>query len=255
MTKNDTDITENTDTVKRRGIYLLPNFFTTAALFAGFYSIVAAMANNFDTAAIAIFIAMVMDGLDGRVARLTGTTSAFGAQYDSIADMVCFGIAPALVVHSWGLYTLGKIGWISSFIYTAGTALRLARFNIQHGKQDHRFFIGMPSPAAAAVIASMMWIATDFGIPGKMLSEIVAVITVLLGVLMVSNVKFHSFKYINLKGRVPFIVVLVMVLIFALIAWDPPKVLFIVSFSYAFSGPFMIVKRKYIVSKRKKTKK
>lgn len=173
----------NHEPARRRSIYLLPNLFTTGALFAGFYAIVAGFQNNFDHAAIAIFVAMIMDGLDGRVARLTGTQSAFGAQYDSLSDMVSFGITPALVSYSWGLSGLGKAGWLVSFIYTACTALRLARFNIQIGSVDKRYFVGLPSPAAAAVVAGMVWMGAELNIPGKRISIIVAMITLIMGIL------------------------------------------------------------------------
>lgn len=225
-----------------RGIYLLPNLFTTAGLFAGFYAIVAGMKGYFETAAIAVFVAMIMDGLDGRVARLTGTESEFGAQYDSLSDMVCFGITPALVVYSWGLQYLGKFGWLAAFFYAAATALRLARFNTQVGIADKRYFIGLPCPAAAAVVAGMVWIGTDFAIPGKRISELVAGVIVIIGALMVSNVRYYSFKELDFKGRVPFVAVLSVLLIYLLIAWDPPKVLFAVFFLYALSGPVLWAK-------------
>jgi CDP-diacylglycerol--serine O-phosphatidyltransferase len=227
----------------RRGIYLLPNLFTTAGLFAGFYAIVAGMKGSFETAAIAVFVAMIMDGLDGRVARLTNTESEFGAQYDSLSDMVCFGVTPALVVYSWGLQYLGKFGWLAAFFYAAATALRLARFNTQVGQSDKRYFIGLPCPAAAAVVAGMVWIGTDFAIPGVRISEIVGTVTVIIGTLMVSNVPYNSFKELEFKGHVPFFAVFLVVLIYLLIAWDPPKVLFGVFSLYALSGPLLWGKR------------
>lgn len=236
----------------RRGIYLLPNLFTTAGLFAGFYAIVAGMKGNFEAAAIAVFVAMIMDGLDGRVARLTGTESEFGAQYDSLSDMVCFGVTPALVVYSWGLQYLGKFGWLAAFFYAATTALRLARFNTQLGSSDKRFFIGLPCPAAAAVVAGMVWVGTDFAIPGMRISEIVGLVTVVVGSLMVSNVPYNSFKELDLKGHVSFFAVLLVVLIYLLIAWDPPKVLFGVFFLYALSGPVMLG-RNYLAKRKNKS--
>jgi len=242
---------ENAEVTRRRGIYLLPNLFTTTALFAGFYSIVAAMKNDFEIAAMTLFIAMIMDALDGRVARLTGTQSDFGAQYDSLSDMVCFGITPALVVYSWGLQYLGKFGWLSAFVYAAATALRLARFNVQAETQDKRFFIGLSCTAAAAVIASMVWVGTDFAIPGKRISEFVAAVTIIMAILMVSNIRYYSFKEIDFKGKVPFVAVLLMVFFFSFVAWDPPKVLFSMSFIYAMSGPVLWFKCKFI-DKRKK---
>jgi CDP-diacylglycerol---serine O-phosphatidyltransferase len=184
-----------------------------------------------------------MDGLDGRVARLTNTESEFGAQYDSLSDMVCFGVTPALVVYSWGLQYLGKFGWLAAFFYAAATALRLARFNTQVGQSDKRYFIGLPCPAAAAVVAGMVWIGTDFAIPGVRISEIVGTVTVIIGTLMVSNVPYNSFKELEFKGHVPFFAVFLVVLIYLLIAWDPPKVLFGVFSLYALSGPLLWGKR------------
>lgn len=230
----------------KRGIYLLPNLLTTAGLFAGFYAIVAAMKGNFEVAAIAIFVAMIMDGLDGRVARLTGTESEFGAQYDSLSDMVCFGITPALVVYSWGLRYLGKFGWLAAFFYAAATALRLARFNTQVGQVDKKYFIGLSCTAAAGVIAGMVWVGTDFGIPGKRISELVAIVSLLVATLMVSNVKYHSFKELDFKEHVPFVSVLLVVLTYLLIAWDPPKVLFGVFFMYALSGPVLWGRARFV---------
>lgn len=224
---------------RRRGIYLLPNLFTTAGLFAGFYAIVAAMKGLFDFAAIAVFIAMIMDTLDGRVARLTNTQSAFGAEYDSLADMVAFGIAPALIIYSWSLSGLGKFGWLAAFVYAAAGALRLARFNTQLGTPDKRYFQGLPIPAAAGVITSMAWFGSEYAIPGTELSVLAASITVLIAVLMVSNIRYHSFKQIDLKGRVPFVGILVVVFIFVGISLDPPKILFLISFVYALSGPIL----------------
>lgn len=235
----------------KRGIYLLPNLFTTAGLFAGFYAIVAAMKGDFEIASIAVFVAMIMDGLDGRVARLTGTESEFGAQYDSLSDMVCFGITPALVVYNWGLQYLGKLGWMAAFFYAAATALRLARFNTQIAQADKRYFLGLSCTASAGVIAGMVWIGTDFAIPGKRISELVAIVTLVIASLMVSNVKYHSFKEFDLKGNVPFIGVLAVLLSYLLIAWDPPKVLFSVFFLYAISGPLLGI-REYFVNKRNK---
>lgn len=225
---------------RRRGIYLLPNLFTTAALFAGFYSIVAAMNASFESAAVAIFVAMILDGMDGRIARMTNTQSDFGVQYDSLSDMVSFGIAPALVVYQWSLATLGKLGWLGAFIFAAATALRLARFNTQAASADKRFFQGLPCPAGAAVIASMIWLVESREVIGG--SDILAFtfpLTILVGILMVSNVRYHSFKQIDLRGRVPFVAVLIVVCIFVFIASEPPLVLFLLSMVYAVSGPVM----------------
>lgn len=222
---------------RRRGIYLLPNLFTTACLFAGFYAIVAAIGGRFEPAAIAIFVAMIMDGLDGRVARLTNTQSAFGAEYDSLADMISFGLAPALVMYVWSLSSLGKLGWLAAFVYTAGTALRLARFNTQVGRADKRYFQGLASPAAAAVMAGFVWIGQSYQLEGRVIAIIAFVVTALMGVLMVSNVRYRSFKDLDLKGRVPFVAILVVVLVFVLISIDPPQILFTVFALYALSGP------------------
>ncbi len=232
------DPAENAPEKKRpRGIYLLPNLFTTGCLFAGFYAIVASMNGRFEAAAIAIFIAMIMDGLDGRVARMTNTQSAFGAEYDSLADMVSFGLAPSLVMFQWALSDLGKLGWLAAFVYTAGTALRLARFNTQVGIADKRYFQGLASPAAAAVLAGLIWLGQDYQLEGRSIAILALLITVAMGVLMVSNVRYRSFKDLDLKGKVPFVTVLVVVLVFVLISIDPPQVLFTVFFLYAVSGP------------------
>jgi CDP-diacylglycerol--serine O-phosphatidyltransferase len=234
------------ETTRHRGIYLLPNLFTTAALFAGFYAIVAGMQGQFEHAAIALFVAMIMDGLDGRVARLTGTQSAFGAQYDSLSDMVCFGLTPALVSFNWALSNFGKLGWLAAFIYTAATALRLARFNTQlDSNKDKRFFIGLPCPAAAALVAGMVWLGTDLDISGKKISLIVGMTLVGLAVLMVSNLKYYSFKEIDFKGHVPFFTILVVVGIFSVIAWDPPSILFTIFACYALSGLWLWCKNRY----------
>jgi CDP-diacylglycerol--serine O-phosphatidyltransferase len=223
-------------TDRRRGIYLLPNLFTTGALFAGFYAIVQAMNGKFESSAVAIFIAMVLDGLDGRVARLTRTQSAFGAEYDSLSDMVSFGVAPALVMYVWALQDMGKLGWIGSFIYCAGTALRLARFNTQLEVSDKRFFQGLPSPAAAALIAGMIWVLHDYEVKGPDIHWVAWAVTVFAGLTMVSNLRYYSGKNINLRHSVPFVAVLLVVLAFILISYRPPEVLFGVFVLYALSG-------------------
>lgn len=237
-----------TDSKPRRGIYLLPNLFTTAGLFAGFYAIILSMAGRFEAAAVAIFIAMVMDGLDGRVARLTNTQSEFGVQYDSLADLASFGLAPALVAYQWSLIhfvELGpgwaKLGWLGAFVYAAGAALRLARFNTQVGTADRRWFQGLPSPAAAAVVAGFVWVADDLAFDGRGLLWATFSIVVAAGVLMVSNIRYHSFKDMHLKNRVPFVALLVVVLAITLASIDPPKVLFGAVFLYALSGPLLTI--------------
>ena len=221
---------------RRRGIYILPNLFTTAALFAGFYAIVQAMNLRFEHAAVAIFVAMVLDGLDGRVARLTHTQSEFGAEYDSLSDMVSFGAAPALVMYEWALKDMGKLGWIAAFIYCASAALRLARFNTNIDVIDKRYFQGLPSPAAAALIAGLVWVVIDNGLTGEDVRWFAAALTIFSGLSMVSNVLFWSGKSINLRKSVPFIVVIALVLAFALVSSYPPGVLFALFLGYAVSG-------------------
>lgn len=223
--------------LRRRGIYLLPNLFTTAALFAGFYAIVQAMNGRFEHSAVSIFIAMVLDGLDGRVARLTHTQSEFGAEYDSLSDMVSFGAAPALVVYEWALKGMGNLGWTAAFIYCVCAALRLARFNTNVGTADKRFFQGLPSPAAAALIAALVWVMLDFGIAGGDIRWLAWFITLFAGLTMVSNIPYYSGKEINLRKSVPFITILLLALFFfVLIPTHPPVVLFCLFFLYAFSG-------------------
>ncbi len=224
---------------RRRGIYLLPNLFTTGALFAGFYAIVAAMGERFEAAAVAIFVAMVLDGMDGRIARMTNTQSAFGAEYDSLADMVSFGLAPALVVYEWSLASLGKMGWLAAFLYTAAAALRLARFNTQVAVVDKRYFQGLASPAAAAIIAGLVWFGADTGADGASLNLPVLALTTAIALLMVSNFRYHSFKGFDLRGKVPFITVLVMVFVLVFVSSYPPQILFLGFFAYAVSGPLL----------------
>ncbi|WP_455376323.1 CDP-diacylglycerol--serine O-phosphatidyltransferase [Kaarinaea lacus] len=221
----------------RRGIYLLPNLFTTGCLFAGFYAIVAAMSDRFEAAAVAIFIAMIMDSLDGRVARLTNTQSDFGAEYDSLADMVSFGLAPSLVMFEWSLFSLGKLGWLAAFIYTAAAALRLARFNTQVETAEKRYFQGLPSPAAAAVVAGVVWVGSDYGYLGQDWRIPAIILTLFAGILMVSNIRYRSFKDLDLKGRIPFVTMLIVVLVFVFVSIDPPQVLFAIFLGYALSGP------------------
>jgi CDP-diacylglycerol--serine O-phosphatidyltransferase len=228
---------------RRRGIYILPNLFTTAALFAGFFAIVQAMNQHFETAAVAIFIAMVLDGLDGRIARLTHTQSEFGAEYDSLSDMVSFGAAPALVVYEWALKDMGKLGWIAAFIYCAGAALRLARFNTNIEIVDKRYFQGLPSPAAAALVAGLVWVVIDNGIAGNDVRWYACILTIFAGISMVGNVLFWSGKSINLRKSVPFIVLIALVLAFALVSSYPPGVLFALFVVYALSGYVMYVLR------------
>jgi CDP-diacylglycerol--serine O-phosphatidyltransferase len=232
---------ENNLQKSRRGIYLLPNMITTAGMFSGFYAIVAAMDGRFESAAVAIFIAMVLDGLDGRVARLTKTQSDFGVQYDSLSDMVCFGLAPALVVYEWSLKSMislgwAKLGWLAAFIYTASAALRLARFNSQVATAEKAYFRGLPSPSAAGVLAGLVWAATDIGLTGESVVYLAFVLTISMGLLMVSNIRYYSFKEFNFKNRVPFVAILIVVLLYAFASIDPPKVLFLCFLIYSIFG-------------------
>lgn len=224
-------------TLRRRGIYILPNLFTTGVLFGGFYAIVQAMNARYEHAAIAIFIAMVLDGLDGRVARLTRTQSEFGAEYDSLADVVAFGAAPALVMYEWALRPLGRLGWIAAFAYCAATALRLARFNVNIEVVDKRFFQGLPCPAAAAVLAGFVWVIDDFDLQRtEWLHGLASAVTFFAAVTMVTSIPFYSFKDINFRRSVPFWAVLVIVLGLMLVSANPPMVLFLLFVAYAASG-------------------
>lgn len=244
---------------RRRGIYLLPNLFTTAAMFGGFYAIVAAMQGKFEIAAMAVFIAMVLDGLDGRVARMTNTQSEFGAEYDSLSDLISFGLAPALIMYQWSLVHMrdlgvnwGKAGWLAAFIYVACAALRLARFNTQIGQADKRFFTGLPSPAGAALMAGTVWVFANLEIAGESLVPLAFIMTISSGLLMVSNVSYYSFKDFNLQNKVPFIVMLGIVLVLVLVMFDPPKVLFGAFLIYALSGPGLWLSRRYRRLQRRK---
>jgi len=223
---------------RHRSIYLLPNALTTANLFAGFYAIVQAMNDNFEAAAIAIFLALVFDGMDGRIARLTNTQSSFGEQYDSLADMTSFGMAPALVMYEWALSDLGRWGWLAAFVYVAGAALRLARFNTNIAVVDKRFFQGLPSPAGAALVAGFVWLAVDnrLTLPDGMLSWTAFALTVYSGCTMVSNVPFYSGKSFALGRSVPFWGILVVVAGFVFVSSDPPIVLFLLCILYGLSG-------------------
>jgi CDP-diacylglycerol--serine O-phosphatidyltransferase len=225
--------------LRRRSIYLLPNLFTTAALFAGFYAIVQAMNGKFEFAAVAIFIAMILDGLDGRVARLTHTQSEFGAEYDSLSDMVSFGVAPSILVYEWAFRDLGKWGWFAAFIYCAGAALRLARFNTNIDVVDKRYFQGLPSPAAAALVAGFVWVMLDNQLTGYDLRWYAAALTVFAGLSMVSNFKYYSFKSLNMRKSVPFFVIFLFALFFILVSVNPPLHLFLLFFGYCLSGYVM----------------
>ncbi len=246
--EHEEEVSEGGKTTRHQGIYLLPNLFTTGALFAGFYAIIAGIRGDFEAAAIAVFFAIVFDGLDGRVARMTNTSSKFGAEYDSLSDMVSFGVAPALVVYSWGLSELGKFGWSVAFIYTACAALRLARFNTQIDTADRAWFTGLASPPAAATLASTVWVCTDSGLVGADLpveiASVVAVLTALVGFLMIANVPYYSFKTIDTHRRVPFALIILVVFLFSLVTLDPPRVWLTACLLYAASGPLMLLRRK-----------
>lgn len=238
-----------------KGIYLLPNLFTTAALFSGFYAVVASMNGDYINASVAIFAAMLFDGLDGRVARLTNTQTDFGAEYDSLADMVSFGIAPALVAFSWSLQSLGKIGWVAAFIYVAGAALRLARFNTQIAQADSNYFTGLPSPASAALIAGMVWVFADMQVSGVDVAWFIAFIVPAAGLLMVSNCRYHSFKGFDLAGKMPFIAFIPIVFVFVIVSLDPAKVLLAIFLLYAASGPIQYLIELLMGKKKLKLKK
>ena len=239
-------MTNQKTSIRRRGIYLLPNLFTTGALFSGFYAITSAMNGRFETAAIAIFVAMILDGMDGRVARMTNTQSAFGVEYDSLSDMISFGAAPALVMYLWAFPTLGKLGLFAAFVHTAGGALRLARFNTQVATADKRFFQGLPSPAAAAILAGFILICLEFDYDIMPLRFFALLLTLTTGLLMVSNFRYYSFKDIDFKGRVPFVVAIAVMLGIAFVMTQPQIMLFVLAFGYMLSGPAvtLVMRRK-----------
>jgi len=247
------DTPQNKPVKKRsRGIYLLPNLITTAALFAGFYGIVAATQDKFEQACVAILIAMILDALDGRVARMTNTSTEFGAEYDSLADMSSFGLAPALIMFEWSLsslvevsFTFGKLGWLAAFLFVASAALRLARFNTRASNTDKRYFQGLPSPAAAAVVIGFVWACFDNGIAGDAVAMIALPIIVFSGLMMVSNVSYYSFKDIDFHNKVPFMAMLVVVMIFVFAAINPPVTVFACFMLYALSGPVLSILRRF----------
>jgi len=237
----------------RRGIYLLPNLFTTAAMFAGFFAMISAMDGRFQAAGVAVLLAFLLDGVDGRVARLTGTESEFGREYDSLSDLVSFGLAPAMIVYHWGLGVLGdepwwwwtQISWLVAFFFAVAAALRLARFNTRSGSSDKRFFQGLPSPSAAACVAVAAWLLTDLDLQNAFMLPFVYVMTVAVAALMVSNISYYSFKDLNLAGgRVPFTYVIIIPAVFILIALAPAPVLFSGFFLYALSGPVLSLWRR-----------
>jgi CDP-diacylglycerol--serine O-phosphatidyltransferase len=230
---------------RRRGIYLLPNMITISALFCGFYAIVMSLNLEFWQSTVAIFIGMILDSMDGRVARFTRTQSEFGAQLDSLSDMVTFGVAPALVAYEWSLKGMGRVGWVAAFVYCACAALRLARFNTNITVVDKRFFQGLPSPAAAAIVAGFIWLMDDLGFSGRDFYWTCWCITLYAGLTMVTNVPFYSFKEMNVRKSVPFIVVILLVLIIVTISFDPPKVLFGLFVLYGISGYIVYVWHKF----------
>ncbi|MFO7909020.1 MAG: CDP-diacylglycerol--serine O-phosphatidyltransferase [Halomonas sp.] len=230
--------------VRRKGIYLLPNLFTTSALFSGFFAVIAGINGDFTSAAVAIFIAMVLDGLDGRVARMTNTQSAFGAEYDSLSDMLSFGVAPALVAFTWILQDIGKTGWVVAFLYVACAALRLARFNVQVGSVDKKWFIGLPSPSAAALVAASVWTFHSFDADALGFKLIMLFVVAAAGILMVSNIRYYSFKDLDFKKPVPFVVLLAVVLGFVMISVEPSVMLLLLFAAYVCSGPVLAVMRK-----------
>ncbi len=242
MSKEDSQ--PNLRVASHKGIYLFPNLVTTGVLFAGFYGIVAAIDGNYPRSAVALFIAMVLDGLDGRLARLTGTQSDFGKEFDSLADLVAFGVAPAIIVYQWGLHGLaeygwlwGKLGWLAAFLYTVSAALRLARFNVMPESSDKRFFEGLPSPSAAALVTFMVWLGTELGWSGGAALTFAAAMTVIGGALMVSRLHFYSFKEASPDRRISFTYMLAIPLTLVLISLNPPTVLFMMAAGYAISGP------------------
>lgn len=236
----------------RRGIYLLPNLFTTASLFAAFYSLVASMKMQYEAAAIAIFVGIITDGLDGRIARLTNTETDFGAEYDSLSDMVTFGIAPALLMYGWILHQLGKVGWLIAFVYTAAVALRLARFNTQLETADKRYFQGLSSTLGAANVTAFVWLCQQNEWNNSFVKIFAACLALCIGILMVSNIRYHSFKKLDFKGKVPFLYVLISVIAFAAVATDPSLVIWVVSVIYAVSGPFQTLMKVHRVRKQRR---
>ncbi len=238
--------------IRRRGIYLLPNLLTTGALFSGYYAITSAIGGRYETAVIAIFIAMILDGLDGRVARLTNTQSEFGVQYDSLSDMTSFAVAPALVMYLWAFSSFGKAGLFAAFVHMAGGALRLARFNAQVSTADRRYFQGLPSPAAAAILAGFIWICLDHGYDIDVVKYPAIALTVSTGLLMVSNFRYSSFKEVDFRGKVPFFVAISVMLGIAFVMAQPENMLFLLFLAYAVSGPIVtLVMRKRRLQGRK----
>lgn len=239
---------------RRSGIYLLPNLFTTGSLFSAFYSIVASFKGQYEVAVMAIFIGMIADGLDGRIARMTNTQTAFGAEYDSLSDMVTFGVAPSLLLYCQSVHQLGKFGWLIAFVYTAAVALRLARFNTQVETADKRYFQGLSCPPAAAAIAAFSLWCHQNEWTNIVVSVIVGALAIVLAVLMVSNIRYYSFKDLDFKGKIPFLHVLLIVLLFVAVAANPPVVLFISFMAYVLSGPLQTLMALQQVRKQRRPK-
>lgn len=244
MNDTSTDASDEAQRKPPKGIYVLPNLVTLAALFGGFYAIVMAMNDRFDQAAIGVFCAMVLDSLDGRVARMTNTQSAFGEQMDSLSDMVSFGAAPALIAYEWALRPLGRWGWIAAFVYCACAALRLARFNVNTGVVDKRYFQGLPSPAAAALVMGLIWLMSDLGVSPQDVRWIVFAMCLASGLTMVTNVPFYSFKDFSMKKSVPFAFIVAIALVIAVINIHPPVVLFSLFVIYGLSGYVIYIMRR-----------
>jgi|TARA_X000001036_G_scaffold173992_1_gene164657 CDP-diacylglycerol--serine O-phosphatidyltransferase len=243
-------VSEGGKEVRRRGVYLLPNLFTLAALFAGFYAVIASMSGNFNEAGWAILIAGVCDGLDGRIARLTGTQSAFGAEFDSLADVISFGMAPALLMFTWAFEPLGQLGWAASFMFVSCAALRLARYNVQLGTVNKRFFLGLQSPVAAGIVTGVPWVGSHYGIEATLfVSYACAFLTIFTGLLMISNYQYFSFKELSFKGTVPYMVFVFTIVLLVVIAQNPHEMLFSICVIYALSGPIGWI-RKQIKGKR-----
>lgn len=232
------EVGEHGNKVRRKGVYLLPNLFTTGALFGGFFALLAAFNGNFAHAAMAIFAAQILDGFDGRVARMTNTQSAFGTEFDSLSDMVSFGLAPAVVLYSWALEPLGNLGVAAAFVFVACAAIRLARFNTHAEVSDSRFFTGLASPPAATLMASAVWWGSETELTTE-ISILAAAVTAAVGFLMVSNIRYQSFKGLDADRRVPIVALLITIIVFIVVWIDPPRVLFLLAFAYAMSGPLV----------------
>ena len=235
----------------KKGIYVLPNLFTTASFFCGFYSVIASMKGAFSLAAIAILIAVVFDGLDGRIARITRTVSRFGAEYDSLSDLVAFGVAPAILSYTWALSPFGRWGWLVSFLFAVCGALRLARFNIQIGVIENRIFNGLPVPAAASVVATGVLLFFYLGETGRFNHPSILIGMAVLSLLMVSNIKYYSFKNLDILSKKPFIFFVLIVVIMIIVVAEPQIMIFTFAIGYSISGPAWMLAK----IARKKSKK